>query len=84
MHSILKSVFLEIQNKAIRPVLSGPVTYYFKAKYLMAIGFKILTGSIEDDGITSGSIGGWYAYIHSYAWCRCTCTIGQIVIFKKA
>ena len=27
MHSILKIVFLEIQNKAIRPVLSGPVTY---------------------------------------------------------
>ena len=28
MHTILKFVFLEIQNKAIRPVLSGPVTYY--------------------------------------------------------
>ena len=27
MHSILKFVFLEIQNKAIRPVLSGPATY---------------------------------------------------------
>ena len=27
MHSILKIVFLEIQNKAIRPVLSGPVTF---------------------------------------------------------
>ena len=26
VHSILKIVFLEIQNKAIRPVLSGPVT----------------------------------------------------------
>ena len=31
VHSILKSVFLEIQNKAIRPVLSGPVTYYVHA-----------------------------------------------------
>ena len=30
MHSILKIVFLEIQNKAIRPVLSGPVTYVTK------------------------------------------------------
>ena len=28
VHSILKSVFIEIQNKAIRPVLSGPVTYF--------------------------------------------------------
>ena len=27
VHSILKFVFLEIQNKAIRLVLSGPVTY---------------------------------------------------------
>ena len=27
MHSILKFVFFEIQNKEIRPVLSGPVTY---------------------------------------------------------
>ena len=27
VHSILKSVFLEIQNTAIRLVLSGPVTY---------------------------------------------------------
>ena len=26
VHSILKFVFLEIQNKAIKPVLSGPVT----------------------------------------------------------
>ena len=29
MHSILKFVFLEIQNKAIRLVLSGPVTYIY-------------------------------------------------------
>ena len=33
MHSILKFVFLEILNKAIRPVLSGPVTY--TVKYLI-------------------------------------------------
>ena len=34
VHSILKFVFLEIQNKAIRPVLSGPVTYIVSFKEL--------------------------------------------------
>ena len=42
MHSILKFVFLEIQNKAIRPVLSGPVTL---AKELKDIGNEKFDGS---------------------------------------
>ena len=35
MHSKLKFIFLEIQNKAIRPFLSGPVTYVVVLQSLM-------------------------------------------------
>ena len=41
MHSILKFVFLEIQNKAIRPVLSGPVTITFNFTMYIKIFFYI-------------------------------------------